>query len=46
MTHNQKGNGYLELAKTDTFHMQQYAYMIQRMGEIKNRTAVPCWRIR
>ena len=28
MTHNQKGNGYLELAKIDTFHMQQYAYMI------------------
>ena len=35
MTHNQKGNGYLELAKIDTFHMQQYAYMIQRMREIK-----------
>jgi len=35
MTHNQKGNGYLELAKIDTFHMQQYAYMIQRMKEIK-----------
>ena len=35
MTHNQKGNGYLELAKIDTFHMQQYAYLIQRMKEIK-----------
>ena len=35
MTHNQKGNGYLELAKIDTFHMQQYAYIIQRMKEIK-----------
>ena len=35
MTHNQKGNGYLELAKIDTFHMQQYAYMIRRMKEIK-----------
>ena len=35
MTHNQKGNGYIELAKIDTFHMQQYAYMIRRMKEIK-----------
>lgn len=35
MTHNQKGNGYLELAKIDTFHMHQYAYLIQRMKEIK-----------
>ena len=35
MTHNQKGNGYLELAKIDTFHMQQYSYMIRRMKEIK-----------
>ena len=35
MTHNQKGNGYLDLAKIDTFHMQQYAYMIRRMKEIK-----------
>ena len=35
MTHNQKGNGYLELAKIDTFHMKQYAYMIRRMKEIK-----------
>ena len=35
MTHNQKGNGYLELAKIDTFHMQCAAYMIRRMKEIK-----------
>ena len=35
MTHNQKGSGYLELAKIDTFHMQQYSYMIRRMKEIK-----------
>ncbi len=35
MTHNQKGKGYLELAKIDLFHMQQYAYMIKRMREIK-----------
>ena len=35
MTHNQKGKGYLELAKIDLFHMQQYAYMIKRMSEIK-----------
>ena len=35
MTHNQKGKGYLELAKIDTFHMQQYSYLIHRMKEIK-----------
>ena len=35
MTHNQKGKGYLELAKIDFFHMQQYAYVIKRMKEIK-----------
>ncbi|MDP6904553.1 MAG: DUF1552 domain-containing protein [Verrucomicrobiota bacterium] len=35
MTHNQKGKGYLELAKIDLFHMQQYAYMIKRMKEIR-----------
>jgi len=35
MTHNQKGKGYLELAKIDLFHMKQYAYMIKRMREIK-----------
>ena len=35
MTHNQKGNGYKELQKIDIFHMEQYAYVIQRMKEIK-----------
>ena len=35
MTHNQKGKGYLEVQKIDIFHMQQYAYVIQRMKEIK-----------
>lgn len=35
MTHNQKGNGYLELQKIDIFHMQQLAYVIKRMKEIK-----------
>jgi len=35
MTHNQKGKDYLELQKIDIFHMQQYAYVIQRMKEIK-----------
>lgn len=35
MTHNQKGNGYLELQKIDIFHLQQYAYLISRMKEIK-----------
>ncbi len=35
MTHNQKGNGYLNLQKIDLFHMQQYAYLISRMKSIK-----------
>ena len=35
MTHNQKGKGYLELQKIDIFHMQQYAYVLKRMKEIK-----------
>lgn len=35
MTHNQKGDGYKELQKIDIFHMQQYAYVIQRMKDLK-----------
>jgi hypothetical protein len=35
MTHNQKGEGYKALQKIDIFHMEQYAYIIQRMKEIK-----------
>lgn len=35
MTHNQKGDGYRELQKIDIFHMQQYAYLIRRMKELK-----------
>jgi hypothetical protein len=35
MTHNQKGDGYKELQKIDIFHMQQYAYLLGRMKEIK-----------
>ncbi len=35
MTHNQKGDGYKDLQKIDLFHMTQYAYLIQRMKEIK-----------
>ncbi len=35
MTHNQKGDGYKALQKIDIFHVQQYAYMIKRMKEIK-----------
>ena len=35
MTHNQKGKGYLEVQKIDLFHMQQYAYVLKRMKEIK-----------
>ncbi|MEM7233144.1 MAG: DUF1552 domain-containing protein, partial [Planctomycetota bacterium] len=35
MTHNQKGNGYKELQKIDIFHLQQWAYMIERMKSVK-----------
>ena len=35
LTHNQKGDGYKQVAMIDRFHMQQYAYMLQRMKEIK-----------
>ena len=35
MTHNQKGDGYKELQKIDIFHMEQYAYILARMKEIK-----------
>ena len=35
MTHNQNGNGYKEVQKIDIFHMQQYAYLLKRMKEIK-----------
>ncbi|MEC7923353.1 MAG: DUF1552 domain-containing protein, partial [Planctomycetota bacterium] len=35
MTHNQKGNGYKEVQKIDIFHMEQYAYILSRMKEVK-----------
>lgn len=35
MTHNQKDEGYKGVQKIDTFHMQQYAYVLKRMKEIK-----------
>lgn len=35
MTHNQKGEGYKALQKIDVFHMEQYAYVLRRMKEIK-----------
>ncbi len=35
MTHNQKGEGYKEVQKIDIFHLQQYAYVLKRMKEIK-----------
>lgn len=35
MTHNQKGDGYRDLQKIDIFHMQQYAYLLKRMKELK-----------
>ncbi len=35
MTHNQKGDGYKEVQKIDIFHMEQYAYLLERMKAIK-----------
>jgi hypothetical protein len=35
MTHNQKGDGYKPLQKIDIFHMEQFAYILKRMKEIK-----------
>lgn len=35
LTHNQMGDGYKQIQKIDIFHMQQYAYLIQRMKEIQ-----------
>lgn len=35
LTHNQKGDGYKEVQKIDAFHMQQYAYLLRRMKELR-----------
>ncbi len=35
MTHNQKGDGYKSLQKIDDFHMQQFAYLLTWMKQIK-----------
>ncbi|MFN0126595.1 MAG: DUF1552 domain-containing protein [Verrucomicrobiales bacterium] len=35
MTHNQRGDGYKDVQKIDVFHMQQFAYVLQRMKEIR-----------
>jgi len=35
MTHNQKGDGYKELQKIDIFHMEQFAWVLGRMKELK-----------
>jgi len=35
MTHNQKGDGYKDLQKIDSFHMQQYSWLLKRMKEIR-----------
>jgi hypothetical protein len=35
LTHNQMGDGYKQIQKIDIFHMQQYAYLIQRMKQIQ-----------
>ncbi len=35
MTHNQKGDGYKDVQKIDAFHMEQYAYLLRRMKELK-----------
>ena len=41
MTHNQKGDGYKELQKIDIFHMEQYAYVLERMKELKDSDGTP-----
>ena len=41
MTHNQKGDGYKELQKIDRFHMEQYAYLLGRMKEIRESDGRP-----
>ncbi len=35
MTHNQKGEGYKQVQKIDIFHVQQFAYLVSRMKQIK-----------
>ena len=35
MTHNQKGEGWKGVQKIDIFHLQQYAYLLKRMKEIR-----------
>lgn len=35
LTHNQKGDGYKQVQKIDIFHMEQYAYLLRRMKEIR-----------
>ena len=35
LTHNQKGEGWKKVQKIDIFHMQQFAYILSRMKEIK-----------
>ena len=35
MTHNQKGDGYKRLQQIDLFHMDQFAYLLARMKQIK-----------
>ena len=35
MTHNQKGDGWKAVQKIDIFHLEQYAYMLRRMKEIR-----------
>lgn len=35
LTHNQQGDGYKAIQKIDIFHMEQYAYVLKRMKEIK-----------
>jgi len=35
MTHNQKGEGFKQLQRIDRFHLEQYAYLLRRMKEIR-----------
>lgn len=35
LTHNQKGDGYLDVQKVDIFHLQQWAHLLERMKQTK-----------
>lgn len=41
LTHNQKGDGYKNVQKIDQFHVEQYAYLLRRMKEMKEVDGSP-----